>query len=166
MYFDCPVLCSGAPRTPALSLSIAANPCNWFPRASPWNRRSHMAKRGILHVSLRRATLLTALARTGSPKASSCSKTSDGEQDPGGPSEHEQLLLHLSTSFYNQPLGFLHFCHQSLPASCLVFPFLQYVCFQISRREICHRQSLWSLVPVSMDTGRCRSQRMERGTVL
>ena len=34
----------------------------------------------------------------------------------------------------------------------LVFPFLQYVCFQISRREICHRQSLWSLVPVSMDT--------------
>ena len=30
MYFDCPVLCSGAPRTPALSLSIAANPAIGF----------------------------------------------------------------------------------------------------------------------------------------
>ena len=85
-------------------------------KSKPMEQAKSHGKRGILHVSLRRATLLTALARTGSPKASSCSKTSDGEQDPWRPSEHEQLLLHLSTSFYNQPLGFLHFCHQSLPA--------------------------------------------------
>lgn len=90
-------------------------------KSKPMEQAKSHGKRGILHVSLRRATLLTALARTGSPKASSCSKTSDGEQDPGGLLSMSKLLLHLSTSFYNQPLGFLHFCHQSLPASCLPF---------------------------------------------
>ena len=111
-------------------------------------------------MSLRRATLLTALALTGSQKTSSCSKTSDGEQDPGGLLSMSKLLSHLSTSFYNQSLDFLHCFHQSLPASCL--PISSCVCVQISRQEICHRPSLWSLAPVSMDTGRCRSQ-MERG---
>lgn len=133
-------------------------------KSKPMEQAKSHGKRGILHVSLRRATLLTALARTGSPKASSCSKTSDGEQDPGG-------LLSMSNCFYIcQRLSitnlWVFFIFVISHCQRLVFPFLQYVCFQISRREICHRQSLWSLVPVSMDTGRCRSQRMERGTVL
>ena len=147
-----------SPTHPSSFAFHCRKPCNWFPRASQWNRQSHMANEFFLHVSL------------SEEQHSSQPLHGQAAQKPAAALKlvtvnktlqafcMSKLLSNLSMPFYNQSLGFLHFYHQSLPAPCP--PLFQCVSFQISRREICHRQSLWSLVPVSMDTGRCRSQRM------